>query len=102
MKIARTAILPFAVTLVLATGFAGIARADDVACTGKANGSTLSLEQAAGKAQGLGYAVKEIKRSKGCWKIEGFDRNGAEIEVRFDPASGDVMKPQGWRAPVGG
>ena len=97
-------IAPFAVALVLATSIASSARADDddVRCSADSNGSTLSLEQAAGKAQGLGYAVKEIKRSKGCWKIEGYDRNGAEIEVRLDPASGNVMKPQGWRAPVGG
>ncbi len=96
MKIS-TAALSLALTLFAVNA----ARADsDPSCP--ATGNTVSLEQAAAKAQGLGYAVKEIKRSKGCWKIEGYDRNGAEIEVRFDPTSGDVVKPRGWRAPAGG
>lgn len=74
------------------------AAADDARCPQTSAQPTLSLEQAAGKAEKLGYAVKEVKRSKGCWKIEGFDRNGAEIEIRFDPVSGEVVKPRDWRA----
>ncbi len=79
-----------AASLCLATA----ARADDVACTSGTAGQDMSIE----KAEALGYAVKKAKRSKGCWEVEGFDRNGAEIEIRIDPSSGEVVKPGNWRA----
>ena len=93
MKIASLA-LP----VILAIGTVSAAQADDPHCPASSTASALSIEQVIGKAEALGYAVKEAKRSKGCWKIEGFDRNGAEIEIRFDPASGDIVKPRDWRA----
>lgn len=71
---------------------AGVAHADDVACKSAASGQNLSMEKAIEKAEALGYKVKKAKRSKGCWEVEGFDRNGAEIEIRIDPASGDIVK----------
>jgi len=40
----------------------------------------MSIDKAVAKAEALGYAVSEAKRSKGSWEIEGYDRNGAEIE----------------------
>ncbi len=72
---------------------ASIARADDVVCKPTATEQGVSIDKAIEKAEALGYAIKKAKRSRGCWEIEGFDRNGAEIEIRIDPASGDVVKP---------
>lgn len=72
---------------------ASIAHADDVACKSAATGQAVSIDKAIEKAEALGYAVKKAKRSRGCWEIEGFDRNGAEIEIRIDPVSGEVVKP---------
>ena len=86
-------IVLFAVSVGLA---AGVAHADDVACRSAVTGQGLSIEKAIEKAETLGYKVKKAKRSKGCWEIEGFDRNGAEIEIRIDPASGEVVKPAKW------
>ncbi|WP_398465816.1 PepSY domain-containing protein [Tardiphaga sp.] len=83
-----------AASLCLATA----ARADDVACTSGTAGQDMSIDKAIEKAEALGYAVKKAKRSKGCWEVEGFDRNGAEIEIRIDPSSGEVVKPGNWRA----
>lgn len=83
-----------AASLCLATA----ARADDIACTSGAGGQDMPIEKAIEKAEALGYAVKKAKRSKGCWEVEGFDRNGAEIEIRIDPSSGEVVKPANWRA----
>jgi hypothetical protein len=97
MKIASVAL-----AAILATGLASAAQADSPRCQASASQSALSIEQAIAKAETIGYAVKEAKRSKGCWKIEGFDRNGAEIEIRLDPVSGDVVKPHDWRAPTKG
>ena len=57
----------------------------------------ISIEAATEKAELLGYSVKEAKRSNGCWKIEGYDRHGAEVEIYFDGESGDVITPNRWR-----
>lgn len=97
MKIASAALPAF-----LVMGIASAAQADSPRCQTGAAQNTLSIEQVISKAESIGYSVTEAKRSKGCWKIEGFDRNGAEIEIRFDPASGDVVKPSDWRAPSKG
>lgn len=97
MKIASVAL-----AAILATGLASAAQADSPRCQAGAAQGGLTIEQVIAKAETIGYAVKEAKRSKGCWKIEGFDRNGAEIEIRFDPTSGDVVKPHDWRAPAKG
>lgn len=74
------------------------AHADDVACKSAPGGLGLSIDKAIEKVEAMGYAVKKAKRSKGCWEVEGFDRNGAEIEIRINPGSGDVVKPAAWRA----
>ncbi|MDH7796268.1 MULTISPECIES: PepSY domain-containing protein [unclassified Beijerinckia] len=78
------------------------ALADSRSCATTAFGQDqkMTLEAATQQAETLGYAVNKAKRSKGCWKIEGFDRNGAEIEIIFDPSSGQVVKPQDWHAPA--
>jgi hypothetical protein len=87
---------------ILMTTLATAALADDVRCPTTAGQDWMPIEKVIAKAEQLGYAVSETKRSKGCWKIEGYDRNGAEIEIRFDGASGEVVKPRGWRAGRGG
>ena len=71
--------------------------ADNRSCP--ATQQTMTLEAATQQAETFGHAVSKAKQSKGCWKIEGFDRNGAEIEITFDPGSGQVVKPYDWRAP---
>jgi hypothetical protein len=72
------------------------ALADRDRCTAVAADKWIAIE----KAERLGYAVSEAKRSKGCWEIEGYDRNGAEIELILDPVSGDVVRPRSWRPPA--
>ncbi len=90
-----------ALAAVLIAGSAGAALAD-VRCPTPRDAQWISIETVIKKAEDLGYSVKEAKRSDGCWEIEGYDRNGAEIEIHFDPVSGDVVKPRGWRPPARG
>ncbi len=66
-------------------------------CAAISSEQWMPIEKAIGKAEALGYTVTKAKRSKGCWEIEGRDRNGAEIEVMLDPASGEVVKPRASR-----
>jgi hypothetical protein len=82
---------------VLVAGLGTPAFADRDRCAAVSAEQWMTIEKAVGKAEALGYAVSEAKRSKGCWEIEGYDRNGAEIELTLDPVSGDVVKPRGWR-----
>lgn len=90
-----------ALAMVITASFASAASAADTHCTTTAAQPAISIEAAIGKAETLGYAVNRAKRKKsGCWEIEGYDRNGAEIEIKLDPASGEVVKPSGWRPPA--
>ncbi len=94
-------IAPIALAVVMAAGFGSNAFADRDRCPAIPAQQWISIETAIGKAEALGYSVSQAKRSKGCWEIEGYDRNGAEVEITLDPASGEVVKPRGWRPPAG-
>lgn len=96
MKIVPVSVVAMAI---ISTGHA--ASADDIRCTAVPAAQRMSIETAITKAEALGYAIREAKQSKGCWKVEGYDRNGAKIEIYLHPVSGDVIKPAGWRAPGG-
>jgi hypothetical protein len=86
---------------VLIAGLATPALADRERCAAVPTDQWMAIDKAIGKAEGLGYAVTKAKRGKkGCWEIEGYDRNGAEIELKLDPASGEVVKPRDWRPPA--
>lgn len=89
-----------ALAAVMTASFGSGAMAEQNRCTVTSAQKSMSIEAAIGKAEALGYAVSKTKQSKGCWKIEGYDRNGAEIEIVLDPASGEIMKPTGWRQPA--
>jgi hypothetical protein len=86
-----------ALIVTVGAGLAGSALADSVRCPSVTAQQWMPIEKVIERAEALGYSVHETKRSKGCWKVEGYDRNGAEIEIRFDPTSGDVVKPRSWR-----
>ncbi len=72
--------------------FGGPLLADDIRCPTVAAERWMPIEKVVERAESLGYSVRETKRSKGCWKVEGYDRNGAEIEIRFNPSSGEVVR----------
>jgi len=100
-------LIPIAVAAaLLAANFAAssatssAAASDSRRCTPAQGTTGLTIEQAIARAEALGYAVKEAKRSKGCWEIEGYDRNGAEIEIVIDPVSGEPVKAKGWLMPA--
>lgn len=98
-KILRT--LSFALVTALAIGVGSNAMADSPRCPAIAAAQWMPIEKAVEKAEMLGYAVSEAKRSKGCWKIKGHDRAGAKIKIYLDPASGDIVKSRHWRQPAG-
>jgi hypothetical protein len=89
---------PVAVAIV-AIALPTAALADPEGCSVRPTGQWIPIETAIERAESLGYVVDEAKRTKGCWKIEGYDRHGAEIEIHLDAVSGDVVKPRRWRSP---
>lgn len=91
-----------ALAAALAVGLPHAASAEQSRCPSVPAEQWIAIDKIVEKAEALGYAVREAKRSKGCWEVEGYDRNGAEIEIRFNPATGDVVKPSGWRSPARG
>jgi len=93
----RSVAVAVALALTVSAGMVTNALADEPRCPAIDAQKWMPIEKVIERAETLGYAVSEAKRSKGCWEIEGYDRNGAEIEIRFDPASGEVVKPRGWR-----
>ncbi len=90
-------VLATALTAPLSRG----AAADEARCPSSLAQQSMSIEMAISKAETLGYAVRKAKRSQGCWKIDGYDRNGAEIEFILDSQSGEIVKPSRWRPPTG-
>lgn len=94
----RTTAVLFASALCVSLGSPALADRDR--CAAVPSEKWMAIDKAIEKAEALGYAVSEAKRKKGCWEIEGYDRNGAEIELTLDPVSGEVVKPRGWRPPA--
>ncbi len=78
----------------LLAGLATPVLADHERCAAVAADQWMSIERIVSKVEAMGYRVTEAKRSKGCWEVEGRDRNGAEIELRLDPVSGEVVRPR--------
>lgn len=99
MKIASV-LLATALIGVVATPALAERGRDHDRCPAIQSDQWLPIEKAIGKAETLGYTVSKAKRSKGCWEIEGHDRNGAKVEVMLDPASGEVVKPRHLRQPA--
>lgn len=68
------------------------ALADRMRCAPVPADQWMPIEKVIAKAESLGYAVRETKRSKGCWKVKGFDRNGAKTSLYLNPASGEIVR----------
>jgi hypothetical protein len=91
-----------ALVAVVAVGLPSTASAQRNRCPEVPAEQWMPIDKVVQKAESLGYAVSETKRDDGCWEVEGYDRHGAQIEIRFHPSTGEVVKPRGWRAPAGG
>ena len=77
----------------LAIGFASEAAADErkVSCPFRPAAEWISLLQITDKAKAMGYEVWKVGKKNGCWKIKGYDKNGASIKANFDPGTGQLV-----------
>ncbi len=83
-------LLPAAFALALGLGASSSARADMV-CGNVLVEPGRPLGPFADQATALGYTVRKVEREKSCIEVEGRDRNGAEIELYFNPSTGDIV-----------
>lgn len=51
------------------------------------------LSEDAIKAKGvaLGYEVRRVKTENGCYELYAIDKNGAKVELYFDPVTGEIV-----------
>ncbi|MBN9602145.1 MAG: PepSY domain-containing protein [Afipia felis] len=85
-------ILISATLALLTTAAVQPALADKMRCAPVPASQWMPIEKVVTKAETLGYAIRETKQSKGCWKIKGFDRNGAKTSLYLDPTSGEIVR----------
>lgn len=54
--------------------------------------TTISRAAAIAIAEGAGMqAIEEVDRDDGHWEIEGWDRNGREMEIDIHGRSGEIL-----------
>jgi hypothetical protein len=78
---------------VLAIAFASEAAPKErkVTCQPRPSAEWIPLLQITDKAKAMGYDVWKVGKKDGCWKIKGYDKNGASIKAYFDPGSGQLL-----------
>jgi hypothetical protein len=60
-------------------------------CQFRPTGEWMPIQQITDKAKALGYDVWKVDQKRGCWEIHGYDKNGANIRVSFDPGTGQLV-----------
>lgn len=73
---------------------AAFASDDDKACTSEPKDKWQTLEQLSGRLAEQGYKLRETEFEDGCFKAEGVDKDGKEIELRLDPVTANVVKSE--------
>ncbi|MEN3929821.1 PepSY domain-containing protein [Microvirga sp. W0021] len=72
---------------VAAVLFAAPAMAKDH-CTSAPSSEWKPLHEITEHAKQLGYTVMKAERDGSCYEIEGYDKNGAKIEIYYNPQTG--------------
>lgn len=65
-------------------------------CTDKPRNEWLTVAEISTKAEALGYKIHEIEREGSCYELEGYDKNGAKIEILLHPITGETVPYKKW------
>jgi hypothetical protein len=76
------------------TAPAAFASDDDQACTTESKDKWQTLEQLSSRLAEQGHKLKETELEDGCFKAEGVDKDGKEVELRLDPVTANVVKSE--------
>jgi hypothetical protein len=52
----------------------------------------MSVSQIAQKFEGMGYRIREINVDDGVYEIDATDANGARIEIKAHPVTGEIVR----------
>ncbi|MGC9447655.1 PepSY domain-containing protein [Cereibacter johrii] len=74
----------------LATALAGAAWADDDCNVPMADWQPRAGVEALAASEG--WTIRRLHVDDGCYEIDGWDREGAEVEVTLDPATLEVIE----------
>jgi hypothetical protein len=67
--------------------------AEGAKCTSESKEKWLSEDSMKAKVAELGYTYKIFKVTSGnCYEIYGQDRDGARIEIYFNPITGEIVE----------
>jgi hypothetical protein len=64
---------------------------DDQDCKIAAGAARIDSNRAIEIAESLGYQIAEYEIDDGCIELNGSDAHGAQVKLRLDPVSGDVI-----------
>jgi uncharacterized membrane protein YkoI len=57
-----------------------------------AQGAQKPISEIIAALEADGYTIEEVDRDDGHWEIEARDRNGSEVEIKVDPATGEIIE----------
>jgi len=61
-------------------------------CTNAPRSDWKPVHEISSHATQLGYSVFEVERDGSCYKIKGFDKNGARVKILYNPQTGEPVK----------
>ena len=83
----------FAICSVLVLGVAGCSGGDPN-CTTEPKTAWMSEADMKARVTQMGYKTNVFKVSGNCYEIYGTDKEGRDVEVYFNPVTGEVVKSE--------
>ena len=81
-------------TTSLALAFASPAMASDDAKCGNTSGEWMSRDAVKTIMVEKGYDVRRVKSDDGCYEVYAIDKNGARVEVKINPVTGEIVETE--------
>jgi hypothetical protein len=82
---------PVAAVALLVSAVPALAGPD---CTKEPQDKWLSEEAMKAKIGEMGYKIDVFKIEDSCYEIYGYNKDGKQVEVYFNPVSGDVVEEE--------
>lgn len=60
-------------------------------CTTAPSSEWKPITEVTAHAEKLGYVVRKVERDGTCYEVKGTDRNGAKIELLYNPQTGEPV-----------
>lgn len=77
-------------TLLTACGFAHA----KTTCTTEPKAKWMKEADFKKKVEGLGYKIEKFETDKTCYEIEGRNKDGQKVDIKFNPVDASVVKEE--------